>query len=84
MPGSTNSQVRAKVWLRPDQVDDLRTAALQVVVEYLQERDHALITLMYDTVLRVGELIALDADHLRDDNTRLYPHYHSSDRFAHR
>jgi integrase/recombinase XerC/integrase/recombinase XerD len=31
-----------------------------------------MIALMYDTGLRVGELVAVDVDHLRDGNTALY------------
>jgi integrase/recombinase XerC/integrase/recombinase XerD len=40
--------------------------------DYLQQRDDAIITLMYDAGLRVGELVSLDVDHLRDENTALY------------
>jgi integrase/recombinase XerC/integrase/recombinase XerD len=72
MTGDTNSKVRASVWLKPDQVDDLRSAVYRTSADYLQQRDDAIITTMYDTGLRVGELVALDVDYLRDDNTRLY------------
>jgi len=72
MTGNTDSQVQASVWLKPDQVDALRTAVYRTSAEYLRDRDDAMVALMYDTGLRVGELVALDVDHLREDNTRLY------------
>ena len=72
MSETANSQVRAKVWLRPDQVDELRTACYQTGAEYLQQRNEAIIALLYDTGLRVGELVALDVDYLRDNTTKLY------------
>lgn len=72
MAESANSKVRAKVWVTPEQVDAMRTAAYQGGVEYLQQRNEALIQLMYDSGLRVSELISLDVDHLRDENTALY------------
>jgi integrase/recombinase XerC/integrase/recombinase XerD len=60
------------VWLRPEQVDALRSACYDVGAEYLQQRNEAMLALMYDTGVRVGELVALDVDHLRDGNTALY------------
>ena len=68
----TDTKVRAKVWLRPGQVDALRSACYEVGVPYLQQRNEAMIALMYDTGVRVGELVAIDADLLRDGNTALY------------
>jgi integrase/recombinase XerC/integrase/recombinase XerD len=72
MAGNTDSQVRAKVWLRPEQVDELRTACYQTGADYLQQRNEVVVALMYDTGLRVAELVALDVEHLRDDATKLY------------
>jgi integrase/recombinase XerD len=72
MPGSANSQPRAKTWVRPEQVDELRSAVYRCRPDYLQQRDDAIIALMYDAGLRVGELVALDVDHLREENTALY------------
>jgi len=72
MPPNRNSNTQAKVWLKPDQIDDLRTAVYRCRPSYLQGRDDAIIALMYDTGLRVGELVALDVDHLRESNTVLY------------
>ena len=72
MGENTDTQVRAKVWLRPEQVDAIRSACYDTGAEYLQQRNEAIVALMYDTGVRVGELVALDVDHLRDGNTALY------------
>ena len=72
MPSNTDTKVQASVWLKPEQVDELRNAVYRTSADYLQQRDEAIITLMYDSGLRVAELVALDVDHLRDENTRLY------------
>ena len=66
------SKVRAKVWLTPNQVDDLRSACYSTGADYLQQRNEAIIALMYDTGLRVGELVAVDVDMLREGNSALY------------
>jgi integrase/recombinase XerC/integrase/recombinase XerD len=58
--------------VRPEQVDELRSAVYRCRPDYLQQRDDTIIALMYDAGLRVGELVALDVDHLRDENTALY------------
>lgn len=67
-----NSQVQAKVWLTPDQVDAMRTACYETGADYLQQRNEAIVALMYDTGLRVGELVQVDVEMLRDSNSRLY------------
>jgi integrase/recombinase XerD len=72
MPDSANSKPQARTWLKPDQVEALRTAVYRCRPDYLQQRDEAIIALMYDTGLRVGELVALDVGHLRDDRTTVY------------
>jgi len=72
MAQNTDSKVRAKVWLTPDQVDDLRSACYSTGADYLQQRNEAIIALMYDTRLRVGELVAVDVDMLREGNSTLY------------
>jgi Site-specific recombinase XerD len=72
MPQNIDSKVRAKVWLTPDQVDDLRSACYSTGADYLQQRNEAIIALMYDTGLRVGELVAVDVDMLREGNSALY------------
>jgi integrase/recombinase XerC/integrase/recombinase XerD len=60
------------VWLTPGQVDDLRSACYLTGSDYLQQRNEAIIGLMYDTGLRVGELVAVDVDMLREGNSALY------------
>lgn len=72
MSKNSNSKTQASVWLKPGQVEALRSAVYRCRPDYLQQRDDALLALLYDTGLRVGELVALDVDHLREDNTRLY------------
>ena len=72
MVQNLNSKVRAKVWLTPDQVDELRSACYSAGADYLQQRNEAIIALMYDTGLRVGELVAVDVDMLREGNSALY------------
>lgn len=68
----TKTQTRAKSWLTPDQVEELRNACYQGGVEYLRQRDEAIITLLYDAGLRVGELVEVDVEDLRESNSVLY------------
>jgi integrase/recombinase XerC/integrase/recombinase XerD len=73
MAPSEDSNIRAKVWLEPDQVEKLRTACYDDgFAGYLQQRNEAIIAFMYDTGLRVGELVQVDVDMLRDGNSDLY------------
>ena len=73
MTGNRNSNVRAKVWLKPDQIDAMRNAAYSdEFADYLQQRNDTVVKLLYEAGLRVGELVALDVDHLRDGNRELY------------
>jgi integrase/recombinase XerC/integrase/recombinase XerD len=58
--------------VKPEQVDALRNAVYRCRPDYLQQRDDAIIALLYDAGLRVGELVALDVEHLRDANSSLY------------
>ncbi|WP_336034359.1 tyrosine-type recombinase/integrase [Halobacterium yunchengense] len=67
-----NSQVRAKVWVTPDEVESLRSACYATGAEYLQQRNEAIVTTMYDTGLRVGELVQVDIELLRNNNSELY------------
>jgi integrase/recombinase XerC/integrase/recombinase XerD len=71
MSKSTNSKVHADEWLKPDQVESLRSACYLVGVDYPQQRNESIIALLADTGLRVGELVTLDADYLRDGNSAL-------------
>ena len=67
-----DSKVQAGVWLKPPQVESLRSACYSVGADYLQQRNEAIIALLADTGLRVSELVKLNIDHLRDENTALY------------
>jgi len=72
MSSSANSKVRAKVWVTPDQVEALRSACYTTGAEYLQQRNEAIIAFMYDSGLRVGELVQINKTLLRNGNSELY------------
>src|SRR6056297_1517168 len=72
MGNSADSKVRAKVWMTPDQVEALRSACYTTGAEYLQQRNEAIIAFMYDTGLRVGELVQINKTLLRNGNSELY------------
>lgn len=77
MTGSKKSQVKmstekAKVWLKPSQVEQLRDAAYRVGAPYLQQRNELLVQFIYDTGLRVGEAVQIKTEYLRDGNQKLY------------
>lgn len=50
----------------------MRNACYDVGAYYLQLRNEAIIATLADTGLRVGELVALDVDHLRDGHSAIY------------
>jgi len=70
----TDSQTQqANAWLKPGQVRDLRRAAQrEETPAYLRDRNETIVALMYDTGLRVGELVALDVGHLYLDGDEPY------------
>lgn len=77
MPTTQNSnpdvEARARTWLKPDQVEELRDVCLsEIVSTYLQDRNDAIIALLYDAGLRAGELCALNVDHLDLDAGTVY------------
>lgn len=73
MASKTDSNIRAKVWFEPEQVEDIRNACYDdSVIDFLQQRNDAIITLLYDTGLRVGELVDLDVEMLCDDKQTLF------------
>ena len=72
MAQTTDSKVRAKVWMKPDQIEQLRSACYSTGADYLQQRNEAIIALMADTGLRVGELVESNVEMLRDNNSALY------------
>jgi len=66
MTTSTNSQARReepdRSWLKPEQIDKLRTATVANSADYLSARNDAIIALLADTGLRVGELVQITDD----------------------
>lgn len=74
MPQNTNSKTqKAKSWLKPNQVEKLRDAAYSdKIPTYLQSRNEVLVALMYDTGLRVSELIQLDKSNIHFENSELF------------
>ena len=69
----TDSDGRARTWLKPEQADRLRDVCLtDAVPTYLQDRNEAIVALLYDAGLRAGELCALEVDHLDLDAGTVY------------
>ncbi|GAB6880735.1 hypothetical protein JCM17823_30200 [Halorubrum gandharaense] len=69
----TDSNGRARTWLKPEQVDQMRDVCLtDAVPTYLQDRNEAIVALLYDAGLRAGELCALEVDHLDLDAGTVY------------
>lgn len=64
MATSTDSKERASVWLKPDQVEAMRNAVVKESPDKLKQRNDALIQLLYDTGLRVGEAVQVNVEHL--------------------
>ena len=62
MPATTDTQTdaKAKAWLKPEQIDDMRNATVANSADYLAQRNDALVALVADTGLRVGEAVQLD------------------------
>jgi integrase/recombinase XerC/integrase/recombinase XerD len=58
---------KATVWLKPDQASAMRDATVASSASYLAGRNDAIIALLYDAGLRVGELVALDVEMLDFD-----------------
>jgi len=59
---NTQTQEKATVWLKPEQVEKMRSATVEASATYLATRNDALIATLYDSGLRVSEAIALDVD----------------------
>ena len=55
---------KAIVWLKPEQISAMRDATVATSTGYLAGRNDAILALLYDTGLRVGELVALDVEML--------------------
>jgi hypothetical protein len=71
MAQNIDSKVRAKVWLTLDQVDALRSACYSTGADYLQQRNEAIIALMYDTGLRVERVGGHRRRYAQGGRTRL-------------
>ena len=67
-----DSSKRARTWLKPDQVEQLRDTALTTGATYLQDRNEILIAVLYEVGLRNAELVALDVDDFDLENRELY------------
>ena len=81
MASSANSKTeqddrRAEYFVKPEQVEAMRNATVAESAGYLSQRNDAIIQVLYDTGLRVGELVVLDVDmvDLDDEVFRLPPH----------
>lgn len=71
--GATNSDVQAKTWLKPEQIERMRDVCLSdAFPAYLQDRNDALIGLLYDTGLRASEACGLDTNHFSATEGTLY------------
>jgi len=69
----TTDTGRARTWLKPEQVEQLRDECLtDTCPTYLQDRDEAIVTLAYDAGLRAAELAGLDVDHVDLDAGTVY------------
>jgi len=68
-----DSTDRARTWLKPEQVEQLRDICLtDAVPTYLQDRNEAIVALAYDAGLRAGELCGLDVEHVDPDAGTVY------------
>lgn len=71
--GPKNTDGHATAWLKPEQVDRLRDECLtDTCPTYLQDRDEAIVAVLYDLGLRVAELCALDVGHVDLDAGTVY------------
>lgn len=69
---NTKSDVQPRTWLKPEQVDRMKDACLSgEFPTYLQDRNLAVISLMYDTGLRVSETVALNTSHVELEQRKL-------------
>lgn len=63
---------RAHAWLKPEQVEELRDAALTTGATYLQDRNDMIVATLYHLGFRVGELVALDTADFDLDAREVY------------
>lgn len=55
---------KAQVWLKPEQIEEMRNAIVEESADYLASRNDALLAVLADTGLRVAEAVALDVEML--------------------
>lgn len=58
--------------MKPNQLESLRSVCYSVGINSLQQRNEAIVALLADTGLRVGELVEINVEMLRDNNSALY------------
>lgn len=69
MPDTHTTTDQVGTWLRPDQIQRLRTACYDDQFHpRFQQRNEAIITLLYDVGFRVSELVHLNVEHLDLDS----------------
>lgn len=66
MAAEEKSKVQARTWLKPEQVNRLLDHTDRFA-PHLQLRNEVAVLLMYDTGVRVGELVDLETGHVRTD-----------------
>lgn len=67
-PSTSNSDTHARAWLKPSHVELMIDACLtDSFPHYLQDRNEAIIALLYDTGIRASELCSLNMEHVNLD-----------------
>lgn len=67
-----NPDVRPQTWLKPAQIGAMKDACLtDEFPTYLQDRNLAIISLLYDTGLRASECVGLNVSHVELNDRRL-------------
>lgn len=64
MMDSKTQDNKAQVWLKPEQIEEMRNAIVEESADYLASRNDALLAVLADTGLRVAEAVALDVEML--------------------
>jgi len=65
---SAEVEPEAQCWVKPKQVEKIRNACYETSYPHLQQRNDALVAVLYDAGLRVKELCAIDVDHVDFDD----------------
>ena len=64
MIDSKTQDNKAQVWLKPEQIEEMRNAIVEESADYLASRNDVLLSVLADTGLRVAEAVALDVEML--------------------